>query len=191
MGLRPLLDIALWLEREGAGIDWSAATERWRRDGCLTWTYLTLVLAKDLLGAPVPAAFLEQAAAPPHFEELRALALAQVLDAASTLPPTLAKLAVTPTIRGRGRWLLHRLTAWYWEGPPGSHRAPLEVVREATRRMSSDLRTKLPAYLRGWRDGSLRGAEYRRRQLLAAGRQRLADLVHQAEPPRHESQERA
>lgn len=182
MGLRPLLDIALWLEREGKACDWSALAGRWRRDGGLTWISLSLALGKELLAAPVPAGFFESLTPPEEFEELRDLARAQVLDAGSTMPPTLARLATTPTMAGRGRWLLHRLTTWYWQGPPGSHRAPLEVLREAARRMSSDLRTKLPPYLRGWRDGSLRGAEFRRRQALAAGRQRLGELVERAEP---------
>lgn len=184
MGLRPLLDIALWLEREGGSCDWPALGERWRRDGCLTWGSLTLTLAQDLLAAPVPPEFLEPAGLPPEFAELRELALAQVFGAERTLPPTLARLATTPTAEGRGRWLLHRLTTWYWEGPPGSRRGPLEVLRGAARRMSSDLRTKLPAYLRGWRDGSLRGEEFQRRQALAAGRERLLELVRRVEPPR-------
>jgi hypothetical protein len=169
------------LEREGAACDWPALAARWRREGCFTWCYLTLSLAKELLAAPVPAALLDVVAPPAEFEELRVLARAQVLDSASTLPPTLATLVTTATATGRSRWLIHRLTAWYWQGPPGIRRTPLEVMREATRRMSSDLRTKLPAYVRGWRDGSLRGAEFRRRQALALGRQRLAELVSQVE----------
>jgi hypothetical protein len=48
--------------------------------------------------------------------------------------------------------------------------------------MLGDVRTKLPAYLRGLRDGSLRGAELRRRQDLAIGRRRLGELVDEAEP---------
>ena len=181
MGLRPLLDISLWLEREGGACDWPALTERWCREGCFTWCYLTLTLAKELLAAPVPAALFESVVPPPGFAELRELARSQVLDSASSLPPTLAKLATTETAAGRGRWLLHRLTTWYWQGPPGVRRTPLAVVREAAQRISSDWRTKLPAYVRGWRDGSLRGAEFRRRQALALGRQRLAELVRQAE----------
>lgn len=181
MGLRPLLDIALWLEREGAACDWPALAARWRREGCFTWCYLTLSLAKELLAAPVPADLLDVVAPPAEFEELLELARAQVLDSASTLPPTLAKLATTATAGGRGRWLLYRLTAWYWQGPPGIRRTPHQVVQDATRRMSSDVRTKLPTYVRGWRDGSLRGDEFRRRQALALGRQQLAELVSQAE----------
>jgi hypothetical protein len=111
------------------------------------------------------------------FAELRVLARQQVLDSASTLPPTLARLAATPSTEGQGRWLLHRLTTWYWQGPPGVRRGALQVLRDATGRMSSDLRTKLPAYVRGLRDGSLRGEELRRRQELAVGRRRMLELV--------------
>jgi len=181
MGLRPLLDIALWLEREGEGCDWPALAARWRREGCFTWCCLTLAMAKELVAAPVPVALLADIPPTPEFAELRELARAQLMEPASALPPTLAKLVTTAKAGGRGRWLLHRLTTWYWQGPPGVRRAPIEVVREATRRMSSDLRTKLPAYVRGWRDGSLRGAEFRRRQALALGRQRMAELVSRTE----------
>ncbi|MEO8635445.1 MAG: nucleotidyltransferase family protein [Gemmatimonadales bacterium] len=181
MGLRPLLDIAMWLEREGASCDWCTLGERWRESGCFTWCYLTVALARELMAVPLPADFLGNVVAPVGFEEMHALARTQVLDSASSLPHSLARLATTPTTGGRWRWVLHRLTTWYWRGPPGIPRTPLEMVRQATIRMSGDLRTKLPPYLRGWRDGSLRGAEFRRRQALALGRQRLTELVRQAE----------
>jgi hypothetical protein len=47
--------------------------------------------------------------------------------------------------------------------------------------MAHDLRHKLPQYLAGLADGSLLGAEYRRRQALAVGRERLARLVEAEE----------
>ena len=60
MGLRPLLDIALWLEREGQACDWPGLAARWRRDGGLTWSCLSLVLAKELLAAAVPPGLLRR-----------------------------------------------------------------------------------------------------------------------------------
>jgi hypothetical protein len=179
MGLRPLLDIALWLEATAGACDPAALGDQWRRYGCATWNQLTLALVRDLLGAdPLPA--LSDVSAMPHGAELSELARAQVMDAVLTMPPTLARLAATPTGAGRARWMLHRLTAWYWQGPPGSRRTPLVATRDAFSRMASDLRTKLPAYLRGLRDGSLRGSELRRRQELAIGRRRLGELVAEA-----------
>jgi hypothetical protein len=179
MGLRPLLDIALWLEGNAPACHPTALLDSWQRDGCVTWAQLTLSLAGELLAVPVAPELAGRIEATP---EARELARAQILDAVRTMPPSLARLAATPSAAGRARWVLHRLTTWYWQGPPGSHRGPLTATRDALQRMGSDLRTKLPAYLLGLRDGSLRGAELRRRQTLAVGRQRLAELVEQAEP---------
>lgn len=183
MGLRPLLDIALWLEATAPECDAAALADQWRRYGCGVWNRLTLVLVRDLLGSRALPSLTEGAGVTSTSPELREIALAQVLDSLRTLPPTLAKLAATPTTAGRARWVLQRLTTWYWRGPPGSRRGPLGATRDALKRMASDVRTKLPAYLHGLRDGSLRGAELRRRQALAVGRQRLAELVEQAERP--------
>lgn len=182
MGLRPLLDIALWLEATAVACDPTALARQWKRYGCATWNHLTLALVRDLLGADALPSLSRAVDTMPNGAELRELARAQVLDAALTMPPTLARLAATPTLGGRVRWVLHRLTAWYWQGPPGARRTLVAATRDAGSRMYSDVRTKLPAYLRGLRDGSLRGAELRRRQDLAIGRRRLGELVDKAEP---------
>ena len=183
MGLRPLLDIALWLEATAAECDAAALAGQWRRYGCGTWNRLTLTLVRDLLGTTGLPSLIQDSEATPASPELREIARAQVLDSLRTLPPTLAKLAATPTAAGRARWVLQRLTIWYWRGPPGSRRGPLATVGDAVSRMANDLRTKLPSYVRGLSDGSLRGTEFRRRRALAVGRQRLAELVEQAERP--------
>jgi len=182
MGLRPLLDIALWLEATPGECDPVALASQWKRYGCATWNHLTLTLVRDLLGADALPTLTAAVESMPRGEELRELATAQVMDAVLTMPPTLARLAATPTTAGRLRWVLHRLTAWYWQGPPGSRRTALAATREAFTRMLSDVRTKLPTYLRGLRDGSLRGDALRRRQALAVGRRRLGELVDEAEP---------
>ncbi len=180
-GLRPLLDIALWLEANAAFCDPAALAGQWQRYGCATWNHLTLTLVRELLGADPLPSLTAAAGSTPGSATLRELAMAQVMDAVLTMPPTLARLAATPTTAGRLRWVLHRLTVWYWQGPPGSRRTLLAATRDAGSRMLSDLRTKLPAYLRGLRDGSLRGSELRRRQALAVGRRRLGELVEEAE----------
>lgn len=182
MGLRPLLDIALWLEATAGSCDPAALASQWKRYGCATWNHLTLALVRDLLGSDPLPSLTAAADSMPRSAELHELAEAQVMDAVLTMPPTLARLAATPTTAGRFRWVVHRLTGWYWQGPPGSKRTVLAATRDAGSRLFSDVRTKLPAYLRGLRDGSLRGAEFRRRQALAVGRRRLGELVEQVEP---------
>jgi len=177
VGLRALLDISLWLEYAAEQLAWPAMQERWKQDGASTWIYLTLALARDLLGAPVPEEYFRDAERPAHFDELRALAQAQVLGATKTMPPALTRLSTLPSLGARARWLANRLTTWYWSGQEDAHRTPLETVRQAGRRMAHDIRYKIPPYLRGLLSGNLRGKELRQRRELAAGRERMAELV--------------
>ena len=176
-GLRALLDISLWLEYAAEQISWPTMQERWKQDGAGTWIYLTLALARDLLDAPVPTEYLRNTERPAHFDELRALAQAQVLGATKTMPPALARLSTLPSFGARAKWLANRLTAWYWNGREDVPRTPLETVRQAGRRMAHDIRYKIPPYLRGLVSGNLRGKELRQRRELAAGRARMAELV--------------
>ena len=183
-GLSGLLDIALWLEFAADRLSWPTMRERWIRDGCDTWIYLTLTLARELLDARVPEEYFRDGVRPAHLEELRALGRAQVLDAVQTMPPALAKLSTLPSLGARARWLADRLTSWYWAGPEGASRTPGEAMRQAARRMAHDFRYKLPPYLHGLMSGSLRGDEYDSRKALAIGRDRLAELVALDQQPR-------
>jgi hypothetical protein len=181
LGLGPVLDVALWSEAAGARLDWVGMEQRWEQEGGGTWIRLTLALTREMLGAPIPEQFAVDRAGLEGFAELYQLAREQVLEAHRTLPPTLAKVSAEVSFAGRIRWLAYRLTAWYWKGPPESRRTAFQATREAFRRMAHDLRHKLPQYLAGLADGSLLGAEYRRRQALAVGRERLARLVEAEE----------
>ena len=182
MGLRPLLDIALWLEARGTELDWSRMAERWQVDGGATWIVLTLALTRELLGASIPATYSGEALAAAGLTPVYQLARNQVLGAHRTLPQqTLAKVSAERSLAGRARWLGYRLTGWYWQGPPGVSRSAREATTEALRRMGHDLRYKLPPYLNGFVTGSLRGAELRRRQEPAVERERLAAMVNEME----------
>jgi hypothetical protein len=181
MGLRPLLDIALWIEAAGPRLDWTRMTARWNREGGDMWIRLTLALCQELLGVPVPPGISGDGAKPEGFASLYALAREQVLEAHRTLPPTVAKMSADPSLAGRVRWLAYRLTAWYWKGPPGGTRSVFQATTGAFRRMAHDFRYKLPQYVRGLVTGSLLGAEYRRRRELAVGRERLAAMVGKLE----------
>jgi hypothetical protein len=176
-GLRALLDIALWLECSGDQLDWPTLQREWEQDGTGTWVYLTLTLARELLGAPVPEEYFRNADRPAHSAELLTLARAQILDATKTMPPALTRLSTLPSLGERLHWLSNRVTTWYWTGPDGAQRKPLEALREAGKRMAHDLRYKIPPYLRGLLGGSRRGEELRERRELAAGRERMAELV--------------
>lgn len=175
-GLRPLVDIGFWLRAESSRISWTDLLSSWQREHIDGWALLTLSLAHELAGAPVPADVLEAARGLPHFTETHAIARRLILATGATLPPGLAFL-VTSTTRRRAAWLSRRLTAHYWQGPPGTRRTMAAVLRDGTQRIAADVRDKLPEYFRGLVTGTLRGAELRRRTELALDRQRLERLV--------------
>jgi hypothetical protein len=182
-GLRPLVDIGFWLRTESSRISWADLLSCWRQERIDVWTLLTLSLARDFVGAPVPPDILALARELPHFTEMREVARRLILATGLTLPPAMAFL-VTSTARGRAEWLWHRLTTYYWQGPPGTRRTVAEVVRDGTGRMAADFRGKLPLYVRGLVGGTLRGSGLRRRTELALDRQSLERLMTIVETPR-------
>ncbi len=190
MGLRALLDIALWLEYAADRLSWPALRERWTRDSADTWIYLTLSLTRELLNARVPAEYFRDSVPPASLDSLLALARAQILDPTRTMPPALTRLSTLPSLGARLRWLANRLTSWYWTGREDTPRTPLEAVRQAGRRMAHDVRHKLPPYVHGLVSGNLRGEEYRRRKALAIGRDRMAELVALEEQARRRGEGR-
>ncbi len=175
-GLGPLVDIGFWLRSESSRISWADLLACWRRERIDAWGLLTLSLARDFVGAPVPPDVLDAARDLPRFTDMTEIARRMMLGRGLTLPPAMAHLLAS-TPRSRAAWLTRRLTAWYWEGPPGSRRTVRQTLRDGTHRMASDIRDKLPLYLRGLITGSLRGAGLRQRIELVRDRQRLERLI--------------
>lgn len=56
-GLLPLVDLMLWIDSFPSW-DWAGIASRALQRGCATWMYLTLQVARDLVGASVPDSFL-------------------------------------------------------------------------------------------------------------------------------------
>lgn len=101
-GLRSLCDVAMLVERHGDTIDWASVVHRadvWRWSRAV---HLTLDLARDLLGARVPAEVCRSLGVDLD-DRVRAAARAEVLvgyqGRTRPLPPGLSSLA---TIRGAG-----------------------------------------------------------------------------------------
>ena len=179
-GLRPLLDVTLWLRSDGARIEWRGLIGDWERERAAIWALLPLRLAHDLLGAPLDAEAARRIERSPGFDALCETARRQVFGASLTLPPTMNRL-VSSTPRERAAWLLTRLTSWYWKGPPGSRRSAARVLGDAARRMGHDIRYKTGPYLRGLLKGHYWGANFRRRREVAVDRQQLGLLVDRLE----------
>lgn len=77
--LQALLDFRFYLEKYGAETDWQAVSTRSQQIGSAAWVYLTLWLARELVGAPVPAAFFHSCSAPQRLDELCGIATQHLL----------------------------------------------------------------------------------------------------------------
>jgi hypothetical protein len=85
--LQELLDFRFYLEKHGAEMDWQAVSDRSVQIGSSAWVFLTLWLAQELLGAPVPAAFFQSCHAPKRLGDLSRVATQHLLSL-SDLPMT-------------------------------------------------------------------------------------------------------
>jgi hypothetical protein len=179
-GLKPLVDIALWVGAEGGRVDWTRLAGDWQQERVAAWSILVLRLARDLLDARVPDRLQSSVEDQPDFAPLRDLARQQVLTSGLKLPNAMAHLVAAP-VPERLSWLLRRVTTWYWRGPPGVRRSAGMALRDALGRMGHDLRFKLGPYVHGLLTGRLLGSEFRRRRQVVLGQTRLASLAEQIE----------
>ena len=83
--LQGLLDFRFYLEKHGIEIDWQAVSDYSIQIGSSAWVYLTLWLAQELLGAPVPADFFQSCPAPKRLGDISRLATHHLLSV-SDLP---------------------------------------------------------------------------------------------------------
>jgi hypothetical protein len=179
-GLRPLLDLALWLRSDGGRIDWPALLADCEREQVGVWVLLSTRLACASFDVATPPEVAQRVEQWPAFGALLDVAREQAFGAPMTLPPTMARL-VASTPRQRAAWIFERLTSWYLAGPPGVRRSPWRVLGDAAGRIGHDLRHKAAPYLRGLVRGHYWGEDFRRRRDLVAGRQRMPLLVEQIE----------
>ena len=175
-GLLPLVDIALLTDRWKPEWDWEAMAAAWRHERIGPWMLLCLVLARDLLGAPVPPDLETRCGVPSRWAQMRSLATEQLWEAPRR------RFLLDPLRRreelGRLRWLRARLFEYYWRSPQS--RPLARVLRDALDRGWFDLTVKLPRHVRAWRRGALNGAALRRGAELAHRRHELGRLVQEA-----------
>ena len=156
LGLRPSCDIAEAVRHWGGALDWPALSERARRCGWQRGAYLSLRLARDMLGAAVPDCALA---------ELRPRGLTEALVGAArfvtlqddrtnrSIPPSLATMSEARTWRGRAAEVMRRvfaprlLVAEHYRLPPRS----LRVLFYYPVRMRDLLRRHSRVAARLWR----------------------------------------
>jgi hypothetical protein len=183
-GLRSLLDVHLWIERHHAQLDWELIAAQATRRGYAQWVYLSLRMVRDALATPVPDAALAALGAPAQLAAMQQLAYEQVLAegrVAGNLPHFLIKTLAQPTVSSAVRLVIRRLL-------PSRAAIPVTMVHTlaqtevsgvglAVRRVLSDVRTRVPQYIRAWRAGRMRWSSLRRAAKLLRRADQLRELM--------------
>jgi Uncharacterised nucleotidyltransferase len=180
-GLLPLLDLKLLLDSR-PDWNWSGIAERSLRCGCATWMYLTLEVARDLVGAPIPDSFFQALSPPRDPLRLRRLVEEQIWSARSwrsVSPHFLPVLFAEFSWRRRARMLLSRMRL-VGRGEIDSGPATRKIVRRTQlflRRLLATARTKIPLYARAWKSGHLKLRTIRHNAALLRSSNTLFQLI--------------
>lgn len=187
LGLRPLLDVHLWVELRQRRLDWEWIGEECVRRGCRDWMYLTLKMVKDSFSTGIPGKFFDKLKAPPRLEQLERLAYEQIWAnhrLASMVPPRLAITFSQPSIGQAISSLFRRIGP----GKPFDGRTIPVLMASKTapwlrsfRGLLRDLKLKAPRYLRAWRNGSLGWSSLQQAARLVRGRGEIRDLLRSPE----------
>jgi hypothetical protein len=183
LGLRPLLDVHLWVKVQEKSLDWEWIASECVRRGYGQWAHLTLRIVRDTFGTQVPASFFEHVPSPPALDHLLQLAYEQIwsdrqLD--TIIPPRLAITLSQPSVGAAISSLFKRL----WPNRQQSHATvpPLDKM-EGTglaavfRGVVNDFKVKLPPYARAWRNGRLSWSNLQKASHLERGRRKLEKLL--------------
>jgi hypothetical protein len=183
LGLRPLLDVHLWVELQEKRLDWP-----WIRKECVRreysdWMYLTLKMVKDCFRTPIPQQFFDQMATPPKLERLQELVYQQIWADQrphSRVPPRLAITLAQPSVGRAISSLFKRLD------PDEALDTPMIPAlkipknarwRRSFRRILRDLMLKGPIYLRAFRNGSLAWSSLLRAANLIRGQTEIRNIL--------------
>lgn len=183
LGLRPLLDVHLWVECQGELLNWKWIAAECGRRGYGDWAHLTLKIVSDTFGTRIPPYFFEHVPPPPALDRLQRLAYEQIwsdrrLD--SLVPPRLAMTLSEGSVKSAVFALLRRVKPTRQER--GSTVPPSTGIESAGltggfRRILNDFRVKTPQYLRAWRKGTLRWSTLQEAARLAKGRLEIKQLI--------------
>ena len=158
-GLLPLVDLKLLLDSR-TDWNWAGIAERSMRCGCATWMYLTLELARDLVGAPVPDSFFQALPRPRDLLLLQPVAEEQIWSAQcgqSVTPGFLPSLLAEGSWRSRARAFVNYIPLLR-HAELGSKPGVAGLFRRARlslRLLTAALRSKIPRYFYAWKSGRL------------------------------------
>ena len=177
-GIARLLDIALVLHRWQEEWDWSRLFAEWREDGVASSAIVTLRVAHQLIGAPVPD-FVIRESRSERYQQLEGLAIEQLWRGESAIVKGALGNAVVPmpwTVLLRK--LAWRVSAYYWSPPIASVKRPVTTaVRDAFARFTFDAQHRVPALAKAIAKGDLHPGRVRERRMLWRDRQLLVDLL--------------
>jgi hypothetical protein len=182
-GLLALVDLKVLLDSR-SDWNWAGIAERSLQCGYATWMFLTLEVARDLVGAPVPDSFFQALPRPRDLSELRSLAEEQIWSAQSgrdVIPPFLPGLLAEFSWRRRARMILTRMRL-VGRGELGSEPTIANHVRRAqlsSRRLLATLRSRIPRYVYIWKSGHLKPHTIWRNAMLLRSSNTLFRLIEQ------------
>jgi hypothetical protein len=181
-GLLPLVDLKMLLESR-PDWNWAGIAERSLRGRCATWMYVTLGVARDLVGAPVPDSFFQALPQPHDLPKLRCLSEAQIWSAKSgtVVPLFLPSLLAQSSWRRRARMILTRMRL-VGKGEIDSGPTIASLVRRVQlwqRRLLATVRTKIPLYAHAWKTGNLKLRTIRQSAALLRASNSLFQLIEE------------
>ncbi len=192
LGLRPLLDVHLWIELQERRLDWERIARECARRGYGDWMYLTLRIVSDCFSTPVPPDFFARIGAPTKIERLQCLAYQQIwadLRAQSAVPPRLAKTLSQPSVGRVITSLFRRMVpkgSFEVSTIPELHAPPSARRFQSFRRIFRELKVKVPQYVRAWRNGSLALSSVRRAGRLLRGQEEIKSILMDLQGEGHE-----
>jgi hypothetical protein len=182
LGLRGLVDAALLVASRTALWNWPAQRAAWGAQGTAGWMGLTLDLARELLGAPVPVSVAAATHGEDAFARARALAEQQVLEAPRhRAPPALIGVLGTRGAAARASRGVARINPWRRDELRGRRR--VAGALRGLRRATLDLRTRAPRYLAALRAGDLAPSRLRQGVEWERRRRELEALMAASEAP--------
>jgi len=182
-GLLPLVDLKLLLDSR-PDWNWAGIAERSLRCDCTTWMYLTLQLAHDLVGAPVPDSFFEALPRPRDLPLLRPVAEEQIWSAQcgrSATPGFFPSLLAEGSWRSRARVLVAYIPL-VRQAELGSEPGMASLVRRSwlcLRLLSAAVRNKISRYFNAWKSGRLNLRAIRQNAALLRSSNALFELIDQ------------
>jgi len=182
-GLLPLVDLKLLLESR-PDWNWARIVERSLRCGCATWMYLTLEVARNLVGARVPDSFFQALRQPRDPPRLRSLVEEQIWSAHSgqpTVPLFLPRLLAEVSWPSRARMILTRIRLVGDEelNSDSTESSFFRRARMSLRRLLATLRSRIPHYVHTLKSGRLNLRTIRQTAFLMRASDTLFRLIEQ------------